>query len=168
MSRSPLKQAALRSVALVALAFGPACDCGGTTDNNQPDMVSMCVEGAAACPCKQDQTCNAGLVCQEGMCAGAASKGLVISSADARACDVLLTEGTGEVLGATFVSGVTGVHKRRAPNVAVSFARDSDAAFDPGSVTLTIAGEETGFTIKSSTCYDASGTAIAGATVSAQ
>ena len=165
------------SLSLVALT---ACGGCGKDDNNPPgnttpnnnanntttvNNTSPCAEGTADCPCRAGDMCDAGLVCDTGKCVGMTASGLTVSSADARACDLMLEEQSARVLSATGGDDVEVAHRRRAPRVAISFASKSDAPIAVGAVVLQSTGDAGGFAITSSTCYGADGAAIDGAQV---
>lgn len=125
--------------------------------NTAPNTTTQCPDGSADCPCKAGDMCNTGLVCDTGKCVGMTASGLKVSSPDARACELLIEEGTTKVLNATGKDGTKVAFKRRAPNVAVSFMSTTDAEIATGSVSLSSNGDPSGFVIKSAECFGADG-----------
>ncbi len=88
-----------------------------------------------------------------------------VSDPAARSCEVVLRETGATIQGATFGEGVTGQVRRQAPNVAVAFVRNADAPFEGAPVALQVDGAADGFTVRSVTCFDNTGAALAGAEV---
>ncbi len=117
---------------------------------------SACAPGADGCPCDAAGACGDGLVCAEGSCTAPAEVALSVP-AEARACEVLLLDGAGQVAGARF-DGMTGAEVREAPRTALSFAANGDAPL--GAVRVQVVGEGA-FSIERSRCFDASGRELA-------
>lgn len=100
-------------------------------------------------------------MCVEGMCVGAATSGLSILTQEARSCEVLLVEESGaRVLGVEFAQGVVGAWRRQAPNVAITFAREGDLAFEAGLAALQFEGALAQLKLKQLSCFDAQGKRI--------
>lgn len=130
------------------------------TNNTTPDM-SGCIAGQTGCACTAESSCVSGAMCVEGMCVGAATSGLSITTATARSCEVLFVEAGGErVLGVEFAPGVIGAWRRQAPHVAITFAREGDLAFDAGLAALQFEGSLAQLKLKQLSCFDSSGKRI--------
>lgn len=121
------------------------------------DPTVECEPGAEGCACAPPSRCDDGLVCSDGTCAAPEEVVLTVP-AQARACEVLLRDTSGRVAGARFAEGVTGAHVREAPRTALSFASSSDAPI--GAVRVSVLGDSGAFSVESSRCFDASGSAI--------
>jgi hypothetical protein len=153
--------------------LGDACDADrpcGTHDGAQLEcregtcqLPVTCPAGTFGCPCDAG-TCQAGLACVADACQAAAGGGLVVDSADVRACDVLLEGAAG--VEAQYGAAVLGVTARDGARLALSFAARTDAALtapvaalvDGGTGEALAAGAVTVSTV---TCYDRHGAAVA-------
>jgi hypothetical protein len=92
--------------------------------------------------------------------------GVTVSDANARACEVVLTEGTRDVTGVTFGAGVKGQWSRWAPRVAIAFTSTTDAPLGTAAtLTLRVRAPEAKFPGQSVTCYDRAGAKLAKAEV---
>ena len=150
MSTAPLRPLAV----LLFLSLG-GCAC-----------TPECAPGQLDCQCRSGNQCDDG-VCTDGKCAAAPRIGVVVSDANARGCEVLLTESAGHTIGrAEFSSGVVGASLRQAPQVALSFVAPADAPLPSGGVQLTFtSGSSSGVTVTRATCVDARGVRLPDATV---
>jgi hypothetical protein len=114
-----------------------------------------------------------------GACSGGGSKppadggvaptrdfGVTVNDAKARACDVLLVEGTRQVAGVTFASTVKGQWNRWDPRVGLAFTALEDKALgDVATLKLRIVKDEAQFPSVTVTCYDRTGAKLAGSKV---
>ncbi|MCK6549423.1 hypothetical protein L6R52_26525 [Myxococcota bacterium] len=149
---------ALRTLGLPSLALGALGALAGCSSGDP------CAAGAEACTCRASTpACDDGLGCTNGTCTKLDETALSISSADARACDVLVEDAGVVVEGAAF-TGATGQVVREAPQTAISFFAASDAPFAAGAVRLRTRGTGTPRVV-SATCFDAAGRALANVTV---
>ncbi len=148
-----IRPLALLTLMTLALA---ACDCG-----------KPCAAGAKDCACKEASVCDDGLVCGEmNKCVAPTTVGVQVSDANARGCEVLLTEAAGStVADVTFAKGVQGAFVREAPKVAFSFVAPADARLPAESIGVAIAGPASGITVSKATCVDSAGQKLANATV---
>lgn len=148
-----LKHLALLTSLTLALA---ACDCG-----------KPCTPGAKDCACKEASVCDDALVCGEmNKCVAPTTVGVQVSDANARGCEVLLTEAAGStVADVTFSKGVQGAFVREAPKVAFSFVAPADARLPAESIGVAITGPASGVTVSKVSCVDSAGAKLANATV---
>ncbi len=145
----------LRTVALSAALAASACS--GGDDGVTP---SGCTPGAAdACP--SGQTCNAAGSCEP---TSGVAGALVIDSADARACEILLESSGATITRATFGAGVTGAMRTRPPRVAIAVT--SEQAFAADAIQLQIDGAASNVSVTRIDCYAASGAPLTGASAS--
>lgn len=142
-------------VACLALVVS-ACDCG-----------KPCTPGAKDCACKEASACDDGLLCGEmNKCVSPTTVAVQVSDANARGCEVLLTEAAGStVADVTFTKGVQGAFVREAPKVAFSFVAPTDARLPAESIGVAITGPATGITVSKVSCVDSAGQKLANATV---
>lgn len=92
--------------------------------------------------------------------------GVTVSDAKARACEVVLTEGTRDVTGVTFGDGVKGQWSRWAPRVAIAFTATTDAPLGTAAtLKLRVRAPEASFPAQAVTCYDRAGAKLAKAEV---
>lgn len=132
-----------------------ACTCG-----------SPCTPGAKDCTCKEASVCDEGLVCGDNKCVAPTTAGVQVSDANARGCEVLLTESAGNtVTEVTFSNGVEGAFVREAPRVAFSFVAPTDARLPSAGVGVSIAGAPSGITVSKVSCVDSAGQKLANATI---
>lgn len=157
----------LSTLALMGLSACGGCGPEENNTNNEPDMTA-CTAGEVGCACTAESTCGAGAVCTDGMCVGATVSGLTVESADARSCEILLEETGAQIKAATYLEGVQGAMRRKAPRVAIAMMRDGDEAFPAGAASLTIDGETSGVRVDSVRCFDGAGAEIQGASVTLQ
>lgn len=121
-----------------------------------------CTPGTLDCTCAADSTCDAGLSCLGGICQSQQTANIEVSNAEVRACDLLLEEADGQVVGVDYDEALRGTHVRQAPQTAVSFVQRADAAIPPASVKVRYAGGTgTNVTLVKTSCFDAAGTALA-------
>lgn len=135
---------------LFALA---ACD-GAPPE--EPD-AGRCTPGSAGCACLAESRCEGSLVCDMGLCRAASTRELVVRDARARSCEVVLVEGGTEVLGVEFGSGVRGTFIREAPRTALTFFRESDAAFATGAVRVLNTEALGSINLRRARCFDRDG-----------
>lgn len=88
--------------------------------------------------------------------AGGASSGLSVSDANARGCEVLLTEKSSKVQRVTFEGSVKGTFLREAPRVAVTFVSKDDSPIATGVVKIE-GGPLSGIEVTKVSCVDKSG-----------
>lgn len=88
--------------------------------------------------------------------AGGSSSGLSVSNANARGCEVLLTEKGGKVQRVTFEGSVKGTFLREAPRVAVTFVSKEDSPIAAGVVKIE-GGPLSGVEVTKVSCVDKSG-----------
>lgn len=132
-----------------------ACTCG-----------NPCTPGAKDCTCKEASVCDDGLVCGDNKCTSPTTAGVQVSDANARGCEVLLTESAGNTItDVTFSNGVQGAFVREAPRVAFSFVAPTDGRLPSGGVGVSIAGAATGITVSKVSCVDSAGQKLANATI---
>lgn len=132
-----------------------ACTCG-----------NPCTPGAKDCTCKEASVCDDGLVCGDNKCTSPTAAGVQVSDANARGCEVLLTESAGNTItDVTFSNGVQGAFVREAPRVAFSFVAPTDGRLPSGGVGVSIAGAATGITVSKVSCVDSAGQKLANATI---
>ncbi len=150
----PLLCAAL-SVLLLCLS---SCSCG----------PKPCSEGEAGCACRAGNTCDDGLACgSDGKCGAVEVRGVHVSDAAARGCEVVLGEQAGTtVTGVVFKNGLKGAFVREAPRVAVTFVAGGDQAIAAGSVEVRLSGSAPSVTLASGSCVDSKGARLGGAPVS--
>ena len=145
----------LSALVFFLLLAASACTCG-----------NPCTPGAKDCTCKEANVCNDGLVCGDNKCISPTTAGVQVSDVNARGCEVLLTESTGNtVTDVTFSNGVQGAFVREAPRVAFSFVAPTDGRLPSGGVGVSIAGAPTGITVSKVTCVDSAGQKLANATI---
>ena len=154
-----VRLAALALVAGFSCAFA-ACG-GGGGNNNTP----ACAAGAKGCACKAGNACDDGLICSSNVCGEGTASGVVVSSTNARGCDVLLEEKGVRVEKVAFDGSVKGTFIRQAPRVALSFVSASDAPIGAGAIKLTLSGPSSQVAVAKVTCVDTKAAPIAGATV---
>ena len=106
---------ALGSLALaVSLTLSACGGCDGgennanDTNNTNNTNNAQCTVGEAGCACTSEGACTDGSVCTDGQCVGASASGLVVDAAEARSCEILLEEGSGELLDVTWGEGLEG------------------------------------------------------------
>ena len=178
-----MKRIILRQIGLLAtVALFTATGCGGcggdnnenqnpnntennTTPNSTANNTTACTAGEVGCACDADGGCAEGAACSGGMCVGAATSGLSVSSDLARSCEILLEEKGGKVLGATYGEGVKGALRRQSPNVAIAISASSDAAFPASVASIQIEGDATTVGVKEARCFGAAGDEIGDAEV---
>ncbi len=132
-----------------------ACTCG-----------NPCTPGAKDCTCKEASVCDDGLVCGDNKCISPTMAGVQVSDANARGCEVLLTESAGNtVTEVTFSNGVQGAFVREAPRVAFSFVAPTDGRIPAAGVGVSIAGAPTGIAVSKVSCVDSAGQKLANATI---
>ncbi|MCB9731810.1 MAG: hypothetical protein H6745_04150 [Deltaproteobacteria bacterium] len=166
----------LSLVALTMMAFLAACGgdekaktdttVGGDADTVEPaDTVPACGgdPGTAGCACRGDGGCDTGLACVANVCQVASEPTGLVLPAGARGCEILLSEGAGAAVSEVrFADSVRGTFIREAPRVAIAVTATSDADFADGAVEVVGTGAPT---VTSSTCVDAAGTVLPGASV---
>ena len=143
--------------ALCALtALFSACNCNPQT----------CVAGEKDCPCKEANTCNDGLACASNVCVAPTTGNVQVSDANARACELVLTETTGtSVASVTFNGGVVGTYIREAPRTAVTFAAPNDAVLPTSAIEVALSGPTSGVTVSRVSCVDSAGQKLANAAI---
>lgn len=121
---------------------------------------TQCTAGADGCACIAGATCNAGLQCGADLkCVPAVSAGVQFP-AEARGCELLLTETAGtQVVSAEFKSGVKGTWLRQAPKVAVTVVAAGDSSL-AGAVQLSLSGPASALTLSKASCVDVRGQAL--------
>ncbi|MEQ9498066.1 MAG: hypothetical protein RIT81_14440 [Deltaproteobacteria bacterium] len=146
----------LRTASLVAALGASACS-GGGDDGKTP---SGCTSGVAD-SCPSGQICNAAGTCEP---TSGVAGALVIDSAGARACEILLASSGAAITRATYGTGVTGAMRARPPRVAIAVS--SDQAFGADAIQLEIDGATSDLSVSSIDCYDASGAPLSSASAS--
>ncbi|MCB9731808.1 MAG: hypothetical protein H6745_04140 [Deltaproteobacteria bacterium] len=162
-------------VAMSIAALSAACggDSGSTkadtstpTDTVEPtDTLPACGgdPGTAGCACRGDGSCDTGLACVASVCQVASEPTGLVLPAGARGCEILLSEGAGAAVSEVrFADSVRGTFIREAPRVAIAVTATSDADFAEGAVAIVGTGAPT---VTSSTCVDAAGAVLPGASV---
>lgn len=144
----------LRAAGLLLALSAAACSGGG--DDGQ---TSGCTPGAST-GCPSGQLCSADGTCQP---TGGTPGTLVIDSASARACEILLESPSTRVLRATYGAGVKGAMRSRAPRVAIAVASATDASFAGDAIQLELDGATSDVRVAQVDCYDASGAALSSA-----
>ncbi|UJR82188.1 Hypothetical protein I5071_42530 [Sandaracinus amylolyticus] len=142
-----------RTLLALAIATGSACSA-------EP---SECAAGTEDCPCDATGSCEGDLVCADQTCRAPREITLEVDDDDARACEVLLRDGSGEVASVRFPRAA-GAHVREAPRTSISFAAHDDAPIERGAVHVQVLGEGD-FTVERSRCFDGSGAEIPSASV---
>lgn len=135
-----------------------SCSCG----------AKPCTTGQAGCACRDGNQCDDGAVCGSGnLCQAPTLVGLQVSDGAARGCEVVLTEQPGTAIAfGKFSGGVVGTSIRQAPRVALTFVAPKDAAFPGDGVQLALSsGQLSGVTVTKSSCVDAKGAKLPGASV---
>lgn len=129
-----------------------------------------CTPGSKDCTCKEASVCDDGLTCGEGnKCLAPMTVGVQVSDANARGCEVLLTESAGSTITeVTFSKGVQGVFVREAPRVAFSFVAPADARLPSDGLGVAVAGPSSGITVSKVTCVDSGGARIPNASITIQ
>ena len=145
MGRGP----ALRSCSifvLCAIASAGCDDCGGNGNDKDSGNVSA----------------DSGSVD-----AGGDRLALRVTSADARACEVVLQDAAGAVAAIRFDDSVEGRFLSERGRVAASFFSRSDQGMAAGAIAveLKVGATEQGVSVASSRCFDRTGATLAGATV---
>lgn len=159
-------------LSVCTLVFFSACKgCRGDNNGTTSDMSGMadmvdggdmgCVAGAAGCACTMENTCEGDLMCVDGKCTGVETSGLTINTAEARACEIMLEEKGGQVVGATYAEGVKGAFRRKSPRVAFAISMTEDSAFPASTVQVQVPTGSEAPEIKSVSCSDAEGKEIA-------
>ena len=112
------------------------------------------------CPCKADNSCDAGLECKNGTCAASEGSGLFVTNADVRACDVVFSVKGAKV---AFTNAVTGVTATKGEKLAISFTFNADElpAGPVASLTDAQGTPLTGLTPDTVKCYDRAGKIVA-------
>ena len=127
--------------------------------------ATHCQTGQRGCPCEQG-SCQAGAVCQAGMCQPEARSGLSVDSPHARACEVLLGDGTTHIDRVEFGAEVTGRWLRQGDKVAAAFVanRDTSLSGSPLDVAYAAIGSAS-FSVVASHCYGEKGEELPNVTV---
>lgn len=146
----------LRTASLLAALGASACSGGG--DDGTPS--SGCTPGVAD-SCPSGQVCNAAGTCEP---TSGVAGALVIDSAGAHACEILLASSGAAITRVTYGTGVTGAMRARPPRVAIAVS--SGDAFAADAIQLEIDGAASDLSVSSVDCYDASGAPLAGASAS--
>ena len=92
--------------------------------------------------------------------------GFKVSDANARGCEVLLTEGTAKIDKVVFDDSVVGTFVREAPRVAVTFVSAQGGAIGTGAVKLTVVGDAGQVQVKKVSCVGPKAEPLSGASVS--
>ncbi len=147
---------ALLVVLLSSLLAGCACN-------------PQCEPGALNCACKEASACNDALVCGgDNTCVAPTLATLQVTDANARGCELVLTENEGTTVAAvTFKNGLEGTWVRQAPKVAVTFVAGGDSAVS-GQVELGLTGPASGVSVSKTGCVDVRGQRLAGVAASVQ
>ena len=142
------------------LAFSALGACSGS-DDAPPPGGNGCTPGARD-GCPAGQICSADGVCTpDGSTPGA----LVIETASARACEVLLSSsGSAQVVSAAYGSGTKGVLRARPPRFAIALNQTNDTPFDSSAITLQIEGSASELSVQTVNCFDSAGAALPSAT----
>jgi len=143
--------------ALVVFALAlSACTCG-----------TNCTPGAKDCACKAASACDDGLVCGgSNTCVAPNTVGVQVSDANARGCEVLLSETAGSaVTDVSFTKGVEGAWVREAPRVAFSFVAPADARMPTDGISVVVTGPATGVSVARVNCVDSAGQKLANAAI---
>jgi hypothetical protein len=136
-------------------------------------VFALVVTTASACSCgpkscANGQPCDTGTVCgPAGTCVAPTFTSFTIP-AEARGCEVLLTEQAGTTFdSAKFGTGVVGTSLREAPRVAITFVAAKDTAITADQVQLALtSGSAAGLSITRASCVDVTGSKLPNATVS--
>jgi hypothetical protein len=144
--------------ASVSLALAVAgCDGAPAT----PD--AGCTPGTAGCACLEGSICQGGLVCDLGICQGVDAIEIEVTDVNARSCEVVVEESGGaEVLGVDFTSGTLGTHVHESPRTAVTFTRQTDTAFEAGSVQVRRTEGAGTLALRRARCFDRDGNVLSG------
>jgi hypothetical protein len=137
---------------------------GASSSSSGGSGGSGCTPGTLGCPCNAG-ACNGTLVCTNNTCAEPSlGPAMAVVAANARACDVLLNDPDGVVVGVVFGSAVRGQALQRGKSWGISFHALTDTALGAGlaSLSLKSGGAATNVTLTSASCADRTGTAIAG------
>lgn len=147
------------TVWMVALLGAAGC-------SGDKKSAKTCPSGSAGCPCKEADVCDDSLTCEEGMCRGAVSRGVIIGDARARSCELLLTEQSGgHLLRVSFDDTVQGTFVPERPRVALAFAAKGDWPLEADAIQLLQAEGEGDVDLTKSTCFDAKGVPLVDAKV---
>jgi len=127
------------------------------------EAPTICIDGAAGCACRVDNTCDDGLACDLTAHTCEATHDLELPAIDpaARSCELLLADGTAQVVRATFTASVEGASVRQAPRTAVTFYASGDAAIAHDAVHIQLTGTG-GMTIARARCFDRDGHPLPG------
>ncbi len=129
------------------------------------DSGPACSAGSENCACNAG-SCNDGLSCQDNVCVtSAASSGLRVQSAEARACNFLLSPVAKDTR-VVFAETVQGKFLRQGDKLAVSFLSKDNQAFAADA--LSVENAPAGMQISRARCFDAQGAAISGEAVTLQ
>lgn len=155
-------------VCAMVLSLAGCDDEKKTTDDE--DVVA-CTPGSLDCACTSSGTCDAGLTCNASQICESETgtpSGLVINTAEARACELLFEQQGATLLSASYGADTHGALRRRDPNVAIAVSRGSDTPFESDSITLVVEGDVSDLNLRTTRCFDASGAELANADVTFQ
>ncbi|MFH1811926.1 MAG: hypothetical protein ABIJ09_24520 [Pseudomonadota bacterium] len=160
-------RAGVSGLCVLALVLGAACD-GCNPPPETKDATVACTPGTQGCACHAGQ-CNAGLECRAELCQPVVAQvGLVVSSPDARACEVLLEHATDVQV--VYGSALQGKAIHEGDRLALAFTAAADTAIAASDVELTLkpggAGSLAALQVVTSSCFGHDGAALAGASVS--
>ncbi|MEO1334069.1 MAG: hypothetical protein AAFV29_00430 [Myxococcota bacterium] len=149
-----MKKRNVQSLLLSCLSAAFIAGCGGGSDGNPP--TTGCTPGTSN-GCAAGQICSASGVCEtQGTNAG----NLVIDSAAARACEVLLESSSTTIEAVTFGTGVQGVLRARPPRFAIAVKQDGNQNFAQDALTLQLTGSADAVTIRQLNCFGADGSPV--------
>jgi hypothetical protein len=127
--------------------------------------ATKCEPGKLGCACALG-SCQAGAVCEAGTCKPEARSGLSVDSSAARACEVLLGDGTTRIDRVEFAADVTGKWLRQGDKVAAAFVANRDTALGGSPLDVAYpAGSSMPFSVVASHCYGGKGEELSNVTV---
>jgi len=144
----------------LAASLSVACD-----DDGGDSPASMCEADPLHCTCSEEEPCPKGFTCEQSECVAENATGIIIGSADARACEVLLLEDSARVSGVDFSENVRGTFLRQAPRIAVSLTRRMDSSFEAADLTVRSVGSNGGLSLAHAECFGERGVALKDARV---
>lgn len=145
-----------------------ACDAGSRCLDGLC-VASSCVVGAPGCPCDESSSCAQGYACQAGLCRKSRFA-LTIRTDAARACDVLIHDGSALLDTVASDASTRFALKRRDNRVAIATFHTDDSAYAPDAITLSSSTapyvSKNDVRVLSIACFDADGNPLEDAEVS--
>lgn len=127
-----------------------------------------CSPGEMACGCDAG-ICAEDTSCRDGLCRRDSVAHAVVSSAAARACDVVLVDAASEVVSVRFDAAIRGAYFRHTPRTGLSFIAREDAPFPDDGITIVTEGVPgdgaPAFSVEQVTCYDGRPELVEGVTI---